>query len=307
VKPITVSTNSLTKLPERNLRPPRGKTEFLKEEGREFPKGKELPKGKASLHVWRWLLILLAFQFGPVARLRAEPENPFALLQKADRLDDTDHFLEAITILKGLEKSDPRNVEILYRISRVDSDVVDDLPDDAKKKGYDYALESVAYAKKAVEADQKSSEAHLAAAIAYGVMTDFVDDRTKMEYSKIIKAEAEKAIELDPKNDYAYLVLARWNFEMTQLNPILKGFAELLYGQMPPASQEKALEDFQKAIELAPDKMIHHFCYGEALARLGRKAEARAEYQKVLRLTATCREERGYQQKASSGLKTLER
>ena len=267
----------------------------------------EFPAGRASLDFWRWLLVLLAVQFGPVAQLRAEPENPSALLQKADRLDDTDHFLEAITLLKGLEKSDPGNVEILYRISRVDSDLVDDLPDDAKKKGYDYAVESMAYAKKAMEADPKSSEAHLASAIAYGVMTDFVDDRTKMEYSKIIKSEGEKAIKLDPKNDYAYLVLARWNFEMTQLNPILKGIAELLYGQMPPASQEKALEDFQKAIELAPDKMIHHFCYGEALAKLGRKAEARAEYQKVLRLTATCREERGYQQKASSGLKTLGR
>jgi tetratricopeptide (TPR) repeat protein len=300
VKRITVSTNTLTKFPERNKKFPKGTVKF--------PEGRiEFPAGRASLDFWRWLLVLLAVQFEPVAQLRAEPENPSALLQKADRLDDTDHFLEAITLLKGLEKSDPGNVEILYRISRVDSDLVDYLPDDAKKKGYDYAVESMTYAKKAMEADPESSEAHLAAAIAYGVMTDFVDDRTKMEYSKIIKSEGEKAIELDPKNDYAYLVLARWNFEMTQLNPILKGIAELLYGQMPPASQEKALEDFQKAIELAPDKMIHHFCYGEALAKLGRKAEARAEYQKVLRLTATCREERGYQQKASSGLKTLGR
>jgi tetratricopeptide (TPR) repeat protein len=279
VKLITVSTNSLTKFPER----------------------------KTSLDLLRWLLILFVVHFWPLARLSAEAENLSTLLQKADRLDDNDHFLEAITILKGLEKGDPMNVEILYRISRVESDLVDDLPDDAKKKGHDYAVESMAYAKRAIEADPQSSEAHLAAAIAYGVMTDFVDDRTKMEYSKLIKDEAEKAIELDPKNDYAYLVLARWNFEMTQLNPILKGMAELLYGQMPPASQEKALEDFQQAIEIAPNRMIHHFSYGEALAKLGRKDEARAEYQKVLRLPPTCREERGYQQKAASGLKTLER
>ena len=279
MKLITVSTNSLTKFPER----------------------------KTPLDLLRWLLILFVVQFWPLARLSAEAENLSTLLQKADRLDDNDHFLEALTILKGLEKGDPTNVEILYRISRVESDLVDDLPDDAKKKGHDYAVESMAYAKRAIEADPQSSEAHLAAAIAYGVMTDFVDDRTKMEYSKFIKDEAEKAIELDPKNDYAYLVLARWNFEMTQLNPILKGMAELLYGQMPSASQEKALEDFQKAIEIAPNKMIHHFSYGEALAKLGRKEEARAEYQKVLRLPPTCREERGYQQKAASGLKTLER
>lgn len=241
----------------------------------------------------------------PPASGAPEPENLAARLEKADRLDDSDHFVEAIGILKEAEKSDPKNVEILYRISRVESDLEEDLSDDSKKKNY--ALESVAYSKRAIEADPRSSNAHLAAAIAYGDLTDFVDDRTKMEYSKVIKSEAEKAIELDPKNDYAYLVLARWNFEMTQLNPILRGFAELLYGQMPPASQEKALEDFQKAIALAPNRIIHHYCYGDALARLGRKEQAKAEFQRVLRLTATGREERGYQQKASSGLKILDR
>ena len=241
----------------------------------------------------------------PPATGAPEPENLTARLQKADRLDDSDHFVEAIGILKEAEKSDPKNVEILYRISRVESDLVEDLSDDSKKKNY--ALESVAYAKRAIEADPQNSNAHLAAAIAYGDLTDFVDDRTKMEYSKVIKSEAEKAIELDPKNDYAYLVLARWNFEMTQLNPILRGLAELLYGQMPPASQEKALEDFQRAIALAPNRIIHHYCYGDVLARLGRKEQAKAEFQRVLRLTASDKEERGYQQKASSGLKTLDR
>ena len=298
-----MSTNSLTEFPLRKTKFPQ-ETKFPK--GNKFPKGKaSFPKGKATLDVPRLFFILLAVQFGPVRIGAADPENLSVLLQKADRLDDTDHFLEAITILKELEKGEPRNVEILYRISRVESDLVEDISDDAKKKAY--SLDSIAYAKRAIESDAQSSDAHLAAAIAYGVMTDFVDDRTKMEYSKLIKAEVEKAIELDPRNDYAYLVLARWNFEMTQLNPILKGIAELLYGQMPPASQEKALEDFQKAVDLAPDKIIHHFCYAEALAKLGRKDEARAEYQKVLRLTATCKEDRGYQQKATSSLRTLER
>jgi len=254
----------------------------------------------------RFLLLLFAVGCGQVPGFsEVDSENLSVKLEKADQLDDTDHFLEALAILKEAEKSDPQNVEILYRISRVDSDLEEDLSDDAKRKPY--ALESVDYAKRAIESDPQSSNAHLAASIAYGILTDFVDDKTKMEYSKLIKSEAEKAIEFDPKNDYAYLILARWNFEMTQLNPILKGIAELLYGQMPPASQEKALEDFQKAIALAPNRIIHHYCYGEALAKLGRKDQAKAEYQKVLRLTATDREERGYQQKASAGLKPLER
>jgi len=291
VKPIPVSTNTLIKLRRSRLSLP----------SRSFP---------ILLAAALICGILLVGGVPPICGVppatgAPEPENLTARLQKADRLDDSDHFVEAIGILKEAEKSDPKNVEILYRISRVESDLVEDLSDDSKKKNY--ALESVAYAKRAIEADPQNSNAHLAAAIAYGDLTDFVDDRTKMEYSKVIKSEAEKAIELDPKNDYAYLVLARWNFEMTQLNPILRGLAELLYGQMPPASQEKALEDFQRAIALAPNRIIHHYCYGDALARLGRKEQAKAEFQRVLRLTASDKEERGYQQKASSGLKTLYR
>ena len=300
MKQIPVSTNSLSK-PRRtvlSLQP-----RFLLV----LAAGIDLVAGVLSAG-----LVLLAggiLLFGGVPRASAagapEAENLAARLEKADRLDDNDHFSEALAVLKEAEKSDPQNVEILYRISRVESDLEEDLSDDSKKKTY--ALESVAYAKRAIDAAPQNSNAHLAAAIAYGDLTDFVDDRTKMEYSKVIKAEAEKAIEFDSKNDYAYLILARWNFEMTDLNPILKGFAELLYGQMPPASQDKALEDFQKAIALAPNRIIHHYCYGDALARLGRKEQAKAEFQKVLRLTATSKEERGYQQKASAGLKTLER
>jgi tetratricopeptide (TPR) repeat protein len=291
VKPIPVSTNTLIKL----------RRSRLSLQSRSFP---------ILLAAALVAGVLLVCGVPPICGVppatgAPEPENLTGRLEKADRLDDSDHFVEAIGILKEAEKSDPKNVEILYRISRVESDLVEDLSDDSKKKNY--ALESVAYAKRAIEADPQNSNAHLAAAIAYGDLTDFVDDRTKMEYSKVIKSEAEKAIELDPKNDYAYLVLARWNFEMTQLNPILRGLAELLYGQMPPASQEKAFEDFQRAIALAPNRIIHHYCYGDALARLGRKEQAKAEFQRVLRLTPTGKEERGYQQKASSGLKTLDR
>jgi tetratricopeptide (TPR) repeat protein len=225
------------------------------------------------------------------------------LLEKADRLDDSDHFAEALTILKDAEKSDPSNPEILFRISRVESDLIDDLKDESKKKAY--AHESVTYAKKAIELAPNNSDAHLAASIAYGKLTDYVDNRTKMEYSRVLKNEAEKAVELDPKSDYGYLILARWNFEMTQLNPILKGIAQMLYGEVPPASQEKALEYFQKAIAIAPNRIIHHFYYGQALAKLGRKDEAKAQYEKVLALPATDKEDRGYQRDASTALKAL--
>jgi len=224
-----------------------------------------------------------------------------ANLQKADQLEDSDHLSEALQILQSVEQSDPDNPEILYRISNVNAESIDTASDQKQKKAF--AQTALKYAKRAVEKGPNLSDAHLALAIASGKITDFVDNRTKMEYAKVIQSEAEKAIQLNPKNDLAYLVLAKWNFEMSDLNPILRGIAQMLYGQVPASSEEKAVEYFKKAISLSPNRIANRFEYAQALDRMGRKEEARAEYQKVLQLTATTAEDRQDQKEATQALK----
>jgi tetratricopeptide (TPR) repeat protein len=222
-------------------------------------------------------------------------------LHKADQLEDSDRLSEALQVLKTAEQSDPENPEVLYRISNVNAESVEVKSTEKEKKAY--AQTALNYAKRAVERGPNLSEAHLSLAIASGKITDFVDNRTKMEYSRIIQREAEKAVQLDPKNDLAYLVLAKWNFEMSDLNPVLRGIAQMLYGQVPASSQEKAVEYFKRAISIAPNRITHHFEYAQALNRMGKKEEARAEYQKVLQLPATDREEREDQKEAAKALK----
>jgi tetratricopeptide (TPR) repeat protein len=235
------------------------------------------------------------------AQLSSGAADIRAELRQADQLEDSDRLTEALQLLKTTEQSDPDNPEILYRISNVNSDLVE-VTSDEKQKGA-FAQAALKYAKRAVEKAPNSSDAHLSLAIASGKITDFVDNRTKMEYSRVIEGEAQKAVQLNPKNDLAYLVLARWNFEMSNLNPILRGIAQVLYGQVPASSQEKAIEYFKKAISIAPNRIAHHFGYAQALDRMGKKEEARAEYRKVLQLTATGREDREDQKEAAKALK----
>jgi tetratricopeptide (TPR) repeat protein len=183
----------------------------------------------------------------------------------------------------------------------VNSELVDVSSDEKQQEAY--AQTALKYAKRAVEKAPNSSDAHLSLAIAAGKITDFVDNRTKMEYARVIEREAAKAIQLDPKNDLAYLVLAKWNFEMSNLNPLLRGIAQMIYGQVPPSSQEKAVEYFKKSISIAPSRVVYHFSYAQALDRMGKKEEARAEYQKALQLPATDREDRADQKEAAKALK----
>ncbi len=231
----------------------------------------------------------------------AESQDVSPLLRKADQLDAQGRTDEAIQTLKEAEKIDPNNPKLLIQLSQDYSDKIDASTNQSQKLAF--AKLCLEYAKKAVREAPNNSDAHVCLSIGYGKMTDFVDNKTKMEYSKVVKSEAEKAVELNPKNDLALLILARWNFDMATLNPILKAIAQTLYGQLPAASKELAVEYFQKAIAAAPEKIMHHAEFARALESMGRTKEARAEWLKVEQLKPSDAGDRAYLAEAERKLK----
>jgi tetratricopeptide (TPR) repeat protein len=223
------------------------------------------------------------------------------LIRKADQLDAEERADAAIDVLKQAEKISPNNPDVLIKLSQDYSDKIDAVRERSEK--LHFANLCMEYAKKAVREAPDNSDAHVCLSIAYGKMTDFTDNKTKIEYSKVVKSEAERAVELNPKNDLALFILGRWNFDMATLNPFLKGVAQALYGQLPPASKEKAIEYFQRAIAAAPRRIMYRGAYAEALESTGRTQEAKAEWLKVKQLKPTDREDRKYLAEAEAKLK----
>ena len=240
---------------------------------------------------------LLSAAFVTLSCLPASGQDISKLIEKADKLDLQEQKDAAIQTLKQAEQINPNDPRVVIRLSDDYSDKVDLATDRSQKLSF--AKLSLEYAKRAVQLAPDNSDAHSALAVAYGRMTDFVGNRTKIQYSKIIKSEAERAAELNPKNDNALFVLARWHLDMSTLNPILKGIAQLIYGQMPPASQDKALEYFQRSIAAAPQRIRYHAEYAKALEQLGRPQEAKAQWQKVRQLKPIDSAEREYQAEAA--------
>jgi tetratricopeptide (TPR) repeat protein len=242
--------------------------------------------------------IAMSFIVGPGF---AQSSDVSALLHKADELDAQDQGDAAIETLLQAEKISPNNPDVLIKLSQDYSDQIDAAKDRTRK--LNYANQALAYAKRAVQEAPNNADAHVCLSVAYGKMTDFLDNKTKMEYSKVVKSEAEKAVDLNPQSDLGWLILARWNFEMATLNPILRGIAQALYGQLPPASKERAVEYFQKAIAAAPQKIIHHAEYALALEAMGRGQEARAEWLKVKQLKPLDAQDRQYRAQADAKLR----
>ena len=100
-------------------------------------------------------------------------------------------------------------------------------------KGRNWAESALDAAKRAVAADPNNAQAHLSLAIVYGRIALNEPPRRKIEMSRLIKQEAETAARLDPKNDYAWHVLGRWNYEIANFNPLLKALAQAIYGKIP--------------------------------------------------------------------------
>lgn len=171
------------------------------------------------------------------------------------------------------EKERPEDPVLLVKIARQYVFRMDDLP--SKSDKMDSAKTGLSYAERAVKAAPQTSDPHLAIAIVYGKMTPLLGNKEKIEISKKIKEAAEKAVNLNPKDDYAWHLLGRWHQAMAGMSGLTRGIAQLVYGELPAASNEEAVKCFEKALALNPQRLIHHVELGRTYAQMGRTEDAK--------------------------------
>ena len=226
------------------------------------------------------LLFFVALLFG--FRTFAEEPKVAALLRHGDAEEKQGHTKAALADFRAAEELDAKNVGVLLRIAKAYSDLVEvTKPPEAAGQ---FAQKSLDYAQRALELDPKVAKAHLSRAIAYGKLTDFVGNKTKLEYSKIIKDETAKSIELDPTDDFAWYVLGRWHAGVANVSGVLRVLAKVVYGGMPAASNEEAAKCLKKAAELAPQRIMHHAELARLYKAMGKADLAAKEWQTILAL-----------------------
>jgi tetratricopeptide (TPR) repeat protein len=242
---------------------------------------------------------LLALLFAN--HLVAEDARVTAFVQQADADDARRDAKAALVALEQAEALDPNNFGVILRISKQYADLVDSSGAD-KPAAKNYAEKALAYARRAAVLDDKSAKAHLNLAICYGKLTDHVGSKVKMEYAKLIRDEAQRSIDLDPTDDYAWHVLGRWHAGVANLNGVLKTLASFVYGGLPSASFEDAVKCLKKAAELAPQRLMHRAELAKVYGLMGRPELAAQEWQNVLGIRAMDGQDEEYQRDARIAL-----
>lgn len=152
--------------------------------------------------------------------------------------------------------ADSANCTALWKIAEAHINVGEESHQLTQRQCY-YLAEK--WARKAVARCPNTANAHFFVAVTSGLLALHEGGKQKIARSKIVKAEAEKTLQLDPQHHGAYHVLGRWHRELANLSWVLKTAAKIIYGGVPPgASNEAAAINFKKAIAISPTWINHH-------------------------------------------------
>jgi tetratricopeptide (TPR) repeat protein len=224
-------------------------------------------------------------------------------IEQGDALDREFQSARALELYLRAEKERPDDPSLLRRISKQYVEMVLDAPSKSEKLrlaglGYDYAL-------KAKKLAPRDPEVRLTVSIAAGRLAFYSEPKRKLELSSVVRSEAVEATRLNPRYALAWHVLGRWHFEIANLNILLRTLAEAVYGKMPEASFEKAIEYMSKAVQLEPGNALFHAELGRAYLAVGRTADAKRELEKSLTLPRRSRDDAGAQDRAKQALREL--
>jgi tetratricopeptide (TPR) repeat protein len=211
-----------------------------------------------------------------------------AALQGVDALLFQGENLQAWELLKRFPEEGPGSEAILWRMARTQYEMGRLV--DSDEMALEYFQSAEKYARKAIAAKPDMSDGYKWLAIALGAQAKNRDTKTQVRQSREIKESIEKAIELDPADDLAYLVLSRWHYKVSALGFFARTYADIVYGGLPEASLKNAENLVLQAIELR-DRIAHRYNLGKIYDRLNRREDARTQYQQALLLTVTFPEE----------------
>ncbi|MDO8665414.1 MAG: hypothetical protein Q7J79_02295 [Gemmatimonadales bacterium] len=208
---------------------------------------------------------------GDAARCRRSPQEALA------------HFRAALAV-------DSLNYEANWKAARELADIGKMLPNGQRARRDTVYAESKLLAERAVRVNSNGADGHYMTAVAVGRVALTMGARDRVRYSRVIRDEALRATELDPRHDGAMHVLGRWNAEIQRLPGMTKFFARTFLGAsiFSQASWDNSVNYFTQAITINPQNIYHHLDLAEALFDAGRHEEARPHLEQVAQLPLGC-------------------
>ena len=189
----------------------------------------------------------------------------------------------ALPLYLAVLHSRPDDPAILLKVARQYSDLADTRPSAGEKEQDIH--EALACAERAARLDPQSAVAQLSLAICHGKLAAWSSRaREKIAYSRLVQAEAQRALELDPRYAWADDILGQWNCALAALSGPERFFVTIFYGGLPAASFAQGIACLRRAVALEPNEPAHRVELGFAYLAAGQRLAAGEEFSRGLAL-----------------------
>ena len=196
--------------------------------------------------------------------LQVPAADPDALYKDRENLASA---RQATAIWEARLKANPRDFESAQKLSKARYWLgTNGLPEPERKA----ALEAgIAAARVAIALDAKRPEGHFWLAANMGALAESFGMRQGIRYRGAIKDAMLTTLKIDPGflDGSADRALGRWYYKVPGL-----------FG----GSNKRSEEHLRKSLTYNPNSVISHLFLGDTLADMGRKDEARKEYQAAI-------------------------
>ena len=190
------------------------------------------------------------------------------LIQQADLQFQQQQIEGCLQNLRHAEQLSPTDSRVLWRLSRAYSELgnqkYQSQQKGSKKEAHLLFLQAETMARKSVKIAPNDSQCYLCLSVAVGNRTQTEGSKKKIELAVVVKDAANRSVELDPGNHYAHYILARWHYGLANVSGVLSVMAKLIYGGLPPASNQQAIHHFQQAVKHKPDNITYRLEFARA-------------------------------------------
>ncbi len=236
--------------------------------------------------VWRIALICGAVTVHFRVLYAQEVVNHVAMGIAANEAHD---LRTALQHFQAALDQDSSSYEANWRGALTLLDLGEQIPESSKGKERDSLYtRAEQYATRAVAANPQGADGHFALAAATGRVSLTLGTEARIRRAGIVRKEALRTIQLNPRHDGAYHIMGRWNAEIMRLSGLSRFFARnfLGAGVFKEASWNKAIAYMQKAVALDPGRIYHHLELARIYVDRKRPADAEAQLHAVESLPA---------------------
>ena len=208
------------------------------------------------------------------------------------------HYEAALTLA-------PKNYDALWKASGAAIDLGEAEPDEKKRETF-YA-KATTLARQSIAVDSGGAESNFAMARGLGRTALTLGARDRVKYARDVRLYALKSLAADSKHPGAMHVMGVWNAEIMRLNSIVRMFAKTVMGGsiFSEASWASAAKYMEQSVANDPMRAVHHLDLARVYRDMGRKADAKVQYDLAIKAPLKDANDGLYQKEAASELKAM--